>query len=172
MFSIVERDYMRICFLSLEDIIVPPGGIATYLQNICGYLADKGHDVHVISRKFKETPFYENFNGIHIHRVKAPGPTVLYAPFFFLSSRKKLLELSRKLPFDLIHSDMPLMELLALWSLVHPPVIQTLHTTISGLLKVLTHAEILQVNVNELLTRLLSPFLYFFEKACLTRQIK
>ncbi len=155
---------MRLCFLSLEDITLPPGGIATYLNNICVYLAKAGHDIHVISRQIGEAPREYDYEGVHIHEVSAPGPTFFYAPLYFINARKKFLKLNRQNSFDLVHSDPPLMATLSLAGLKTPPVVETVHTTIRGLLYILTRSSILQTNLNEVLTILFAPILFALEK--------
>jgi glycosyltransferase involved in cell wall biosynthesis len=152
--------------------MVPPGGVATYLQNMCVYLAGRGHDIQVISRLFTDTPEYEEYKGVHIHRVRALGPAVLYAPFFLWASRKKYVALSQQAPFDLVHSDLPLMASLALAWLKHAPVVETEHTTIRGLLNILYQSPLLRSNFNEILTRLLAPILILLERYCLFKADK
>jgi glycosyltransferase involved in cell wall biosynthesis len=163
---------MRFCFISLEDIILPPGGIATYLQGICTWMASQGHEVHVISRKLGQMPSEETYMGVQIHRVSAPGPTFFYAPLFFLKSRIRYLRLASNVQINLIHSDIPLMGAVALLGLQTPPIVETVHATTKGLLFILGKFKPYQANLNENLTRLLSPILQYVERILLYHATK
>jgi glycogen synthase len=61
---------MRILFVSQE---YPPetawGGIGTYLYTICHALAQRGHEVHVLSAVVKQRESHCTQDGIYIHRV-------------------------------------------------------------------------------------------------------
>src|SRR2546422_1216456 len=80
----MEERTMRICFLCQEDIVKPQGGTGTYVRNVSRALAARGHDVSVIARRCDEAPAHEEVDGVHVHRVDAPGPPVLYSPLYFM----------------------------------------------------------------------------------------
>jgi glycogen synthase len=72
---------MRVLMLSWE---YPPrivGGIARHVEELSWSLAAiPGVEVHVVTCEFHGAPEYEEFNGVHIYRVKAYGEN--HADFF------------------------------------------------------------------------------------------
>ena len=72
---------MRVLMLSWE---YPPrivGGIARHVEELSWSLASiPGVEVHVVTCEFHGAPEYEEFNGVHIYRVKAYGEN--HADFF------------------------------------------------------------------------------------------
>jgi len=65
---------VRIALVSRE---YPPffgGGIGTYARHIAPALAERGHDVHVVTQSYDEThPRIETHGRLTVHRVPAPG---------------------------------------------------------------------------------------------------
>lgn len=60
---------MRICLVSPELPPCPCGGIGTYAQVWSRLLASAGHEVHLVTKQWKDEPEYEQQDSIHIHRV-------------------------------------------------------------------------------------------------------
>jgi 1,4-alpha-glucan branching enzyme len=160
---------MRICFLCQEDIVIPQGGTGTYVRNISIALAARGHDVHVISRQRGDAPGEERVAGVVVHRVPAPGPTVLYSPLYFARARRLFTALHRRQPFDLIHGNLPLMSSWAVRGASLPPVVETVHCTVREELRALTHTPVRRLNLSEMLTRLLAPIIRSRERWLLRR---
>jgi len=160
---------MRICFVSQEDIVRPPGGTGTYVRNMSIALAGRRHDVHVIVRQRDGAPAQEVVDGVSVHRVSAPGPAVLYSPTYFRRSRRKFLELTAGAPFDVVQGNLPLMSSWGLRGPGLPPFVETVHCTVREELRALTRASLRQLNFNEAVTRLLTPVLYHRERELLCR---
>ncbi|HWQ12880.1 MAG TPA: glycosyltransferase family 4 protein [Roseiflexaceae bacterium] len=159
---------MRMCLFSQEDIVRPQGGIGTYVRNISIALAARGHDVHVIARRRAGEPAFEQVEGVHLHRVAAPGPPVLYSPLYFRQAARLFRALSAEAPFDVVHGNLPLM---SSWGVSAglPPVVETVHCTVREELRALSHTALSQLNFNEVLTRALTPVLYQRERLLLER---
>ncbi len=69
---------MKIMIMS--DLAAPyMGGGETYVTELGMNLTKLGHEVHWIASKIPNTPKYENYNGIHIHRI----PILLGGKFLF-----------------------------------------------------------------------------------------
>ncbi len=80
-------------------------------------LARRGHNVHVVCQKLINTPFYEEFSGVHIHRVGSDyefagtlPPTIGYNINYLLQAFRKgrrliLQKRKQEAKFDLIHSN-------------------------------------------------------------------
>jgi glycosyltransferase involved in cell wall biosynthesis len=120
-------------------------------------LAAMGHDIHTIARRRDNAPANEWFEGVHIHRVAAPGPPVLYSPLFFRESHRKFRELHRAAPFDVAQGNMPLMSSWGVRGGNLPPFVETVHCTVQEELKAVSHKSFPRLNLNEMLSQLLSP---------------
>jgi glycosyltransferase involved in cell wall biosynthesis len=160
---------MRICFLCQEDIVKPQGGTGTYVRNVSRSLAARGHDVSVIARRCDEAPAYEEVDQVKVHRVDAPGPPVLYSPLYFMESRRKFLELHRLLPFDVVQGNMPLMSSWGLRGGDLPPFVETVHCTVQEELRAVSDKSVRQLNLNEMLSQVLSPVWQSRERHLLER---
>lgn len=150
---------MRICFMCQEDIVKPQGGTGTYVRNIAIALAARGHEIHVIARHRDNVPTFEEVDGVKVHRVRAPGPPVLYSPLYFQQARRKFLELNSIARFDLIQGNMPLMSSWGVRSAAMPPIVETVHCTVHEELRAVSQSSMQRLNLNEALTKLLAPIL-------------
>lgn len=160
---------MKICFTSQEDIVKPQGGTGTYVRNMSIALAARGYDVCAIVRQRDGAPLFERVDGVSVYRVSAPGPAVLYSPVYFRRSCRKFLELSRDSHFDVIQGNLPLMSSWGLRGSDLPPIVETVHCTVREELKAIAHTSLGRLNLNEVLTRLLSLMLYHRERYLLRR---
>jgi len=149
---------MRICIFCQEDLVRPQGGTGTYARNVGLALAARGHDVHAIVRRRDDAPASERFAGVHIHRVDAPGPTVLYSPLYFRAARIRFLALNHERPFDVVLGNMPLM---SSWGMPAgaAPEVETVHCTVAEELRAIGGTPLRRLNPNEVLTRALAPVL-------------
>ncbi len=82
----------------------PGGGTAKYVINLAEGLVKKGHEVHLIVRKFPGQKKYEKCDGIHIHRVKFINNKYLRLPSFNYLSYRYAKKLLKKEKFDIIHT--------------------------------------------------------------------
>jgi glycosyltransferase involved in cell wall biosynthesis len=165
----VTKTNLKLCILSQDDIVNPPGGIGTYVRNLGVLMVSRGHEVHVIVRKNPGTPDFEKFEGVFVHRVPAPGPAVLYSLFYFWNSRKKFFELHLSDRFDLVQGHLPIMSSWGLRGSGLPPIVETIHCTVDAQLSTVAKSSLLRLNTNEVFTRFLSPLFYFQEKNLLSR---
>ena len=118
----VSGSSLRICFLTPQ---YPPktGGISTYVHNLARGLAEKGHEVSVVTRQVGSIAGYRVDKGIAIYHTPhiALPMAHLFAHGFF--SMKVL----RKRKPDVIHVSQPGTYLPGD---PHAPVVATFHTTI------------------------------------------
>jgi len=107
---------VRIAFITPEFVTESyfDGGLANYLNRLSKLLANQGHDIHVVTLSQKdETEFVRD--GVNIHRVlQKPGwhtvnritryslPTTLHWLNFGVQAYRKLKQLHRQKPFDVI----------------------------------------------------------------------
>lgn len=160
---------MRLCFLSQEDIVKPQGGTGTYVRNITIALAARGHEVHAIVRQRDSAPLFEEVAGVRVHRVKAPGPPVLYSPLYFRQARRKFMQLNAQSRFDAIQGNMPLMSSWSLRAPDLPPIVETVHCTVQEELRAISRSAMQRLNLNEILTKVLAPVLRQRERYLLQR---
>ena len=76
------RNTLKIAIIS---DVAPPliGGGESYVIQLGSYLTKLGHDVYWLTSKMPNTRAYENYKGIHIHRVP-----ILFAKNFFFPGRQ------------------------------------------------------------------------------------
>jgi len=163
---------MRLCFFCQEDVTAPQGGTGTYVRHMSRALAARGHDIHVIVRQVGHAPEFETTEGVSIHRVPAPGPSVLYSPLFFRGAREKFLELHRHHPFTALHGNLPLLSSWGVRGPDIPPVIETVHCTVGEEMKAQAHAALRSLNLNELIVRTIAPVWLYREKVLLNRAFR
>lgn len=162
---------MKICFFCQEDIINPPGGAATYVRSLSFALADRGHEVHVIMSKRRKNigTYFEQVNGVFLHRLYTPGPALLYSYLYFIKAGEKFRELSKDKPFDVIHGNLPLLASWGVRGKQIPPVIEMVHCTIHQEVRFSSMVPTNRLNLSEALTRILAPELYRREKWLMKR---
>jgi len=88
---------MKVLFV-IENYIPHIGGVEVVFKNLAEGLAEKGHDVSIITHRPKNTKTYEELNGVKIHRINCLQSRYLFS---FLAI-PKAISLARKA--DLIHT--------------------------------------------------------------------
>jgi len=91
---------MKICVLITDFLPDTIGGAEVSVYNSSKVLAERGHDVHVITRK-NNSPDYEIMDGIHVHRLpfdKKGQYTFEMVKFFF-----RVAMILRKIQPDVFH---------------------------------------------------------------------
>src|SRR5215510_2740029 len=106
---------LRIAFATPEYVTEKPFdcGVATYLHRAGRVLAGMGHEVHVVTLSESESEF--EHEGIRVHRIKVAKIWLhlsrltryrladsLYLLGFSAGVYRKLRELNRRQPFDLV----------------------------------------------------------------------
>ena len=107
---------LRIAFTTPEFVTEThfDGGLANYLNRVSKILADRGHDVHVITLSQKDEAEFDH-HGVTVHRVMLKPlwhtvnritryslPTTLHWLNFSAQAYRKLKQLHRRKPFQLI----------------------------------------------------------------------
>ena len=93
---------MRICYLSRILPLHEPGGMQEHLWSLASGVAQRGHEVHVISTaappgaRAPDSPVQ-----VHLLEGTIPGK---YRKGFFNAALKRFRELDQERPFDLVHS--------------------------------------------------------------------
>ena len=130
---------MKILMLTWE---YPPrivGGIARVVHDLSKRLIKDGHDVHVITYKEGNVPYYENDKGVHVHRVDnyMINPNnfidwIMQLNFNMITKANELIANGEK--FDVIHAHDWLVAYSAktLKDSYNLPLVSTIHATEAG----------------------------------------
>ena len=130
---------MKILMLTWE---YPPrivGGIARVVHDLSKRLIKDGHDVHVITYKEGNVPYYENDKGVHVHRVDnyMINPNnfidwIMQLNFNMVAKANELIAKGEK--FDVIHAHDWLVAYAAktLKNSYDMPLVSTIHATEAG----------------------------------------
>jgi len=129
---------LKILMLSWEYPPQSVGGLARHVKDLSLALANKGNEVHILTRGAEEAPFYEENQGIHIHRVYS---LPLQTPDFMhwvnqlnFALVEKGVEVLNEDGFDIIHAHDWLVAYVArvLKHSYKLPLIATIHATEAG----------------------------------------
>ena len=111
-----SRSTLRIAFITPEFVTESyfDGGLANYLNRLSKLLADRGHDIHVVTLSQKDEAEFVR-DGVMVHRVmQKPAwhtlnritrytfPTTLHWLNFSAQAYRKLKQLHHQKPFDVI----------------------------------------------------------------------
>jgi glycosyltransferase involved in cell wall biosynthesis len=128
---------MKVLVLAWE---FPPrivGGIARHVAELYPELVKRGHEIHIITVEFGQSPRYEVVEGVHVHRVEvAPSQNF----FHWVANMNESMGrhggklLMEEQPFDLIHAHDWLVgdAAIALKHTFKIPLIATIHATEYG----------------------------------------
>jgi len=99
----------RVLILSWEYPPLIEGGLARHVRKLSENLALREIEVHVLTRGSEESPFEEEVNGVHIHRVREPKRPTDLGEFVAWVERMNSdmlaagVELGDRFEFDLVH---------------------------------------------------------------------
>ncbi|MBM6617250.1 1,4-alpha-glucan branching protein domain-containing protein [Bacillus suaedaesalsae] len=128
----------KVLLLSWE---FPPrmiGGLARHVYELSKSLVQLGQEVYVITAKEGDSPEYELVDGIHVYRVKGYQPHsedfLHWIGGLNLSMVERVLELSKRINFDVIHAHDWLVEssAITLKKALNIPLVATIHATEHG----------------------------------------
>jgi glycosyltransferase involved in cell wall biosynthesis len=127
---------MRILVFAWE---FPPrivGGISRHVAELYPELVKLGHDVHLLTVEFGDSPHYELTEGIHVHRVPV---TASHNFFHWIANMNESMgqhggKLIHETPFDLLHAHDWLVgdAAIALKQMFKIPLVVTIHATEYG----------------------------------------
>ncbi|WP_261179975.1 1,4-alpha-glucan branching protein domain-containing protein [Anaerobacillus sp. CMMVII] len=114
------------------------GGLSRHVFDLTKALANEDCEVHVITTAVTGSPDYEMINDVHIHRVTSLQPEANdfydWVGSFNLAICDYVLDLSKKVQFDLIHAHDWLVSVatISLKEQLKIPVVATIHATEHG----------------------------------------
>ncbi|MEM1507136.1 MAG: glycosyltransferase family 4 protein [Candidatus Bathyarchaeia archaeon] len=128
---------MNICMLSWE---YPPrivGGISRHCHGLARALTKMGHSVHLITLDFPGAPYYEEEEGVKIHRtaIELGHPNFIVWVFLFNHfMEKKVAAIRKHEKFEIVHAHDWLVAPASISSkhYLNVPLISTIHSTEVG----------------------------------------
>lgn len=157
---------MNICFVSPEYFPIS-GGTGAYVYYISRQLQELGHNVHVIARhRVNSTKVVD---GVNVNYIKGVGSPLTKYWRFARSTPKKLEELHKKVGFDVIHANLPLVPSFAIPNETGSVLISTVHSTWKGEAEAIKRGGRRRLNPNEKLMLRFSSPLRFYEKRLMKR---
>jgi len=157
---------LNICFVSPEYFPIS-GGTGAYVYYLSQQLQKLGHNVHVVARHRANST--EIVDGVNVIYVRGVGSPLTRYWRFARSTLKKLEELNRKLEFDVIHANLPLVPSFAIPNETGSALISTVHSTWKGEAEAVKRGGRRKLNPNEKSMLRFSSLLRFYEKKLMKR---
>ena len=157
---------MNICFVSPEYFPIS-GGTGAYVYYLSRQLQELGHNVHVVARhRVNSTKIVD---GVNVNYIKGVGSPLTKYWRFARSTPKKLEELHKKIGFDVVHANLPLIPSFAIPNETGSILISTVHSTWKGEAEAIKRGGRRRLNPNEKLMLRFSSPLRFYEKRLMKR---
>ena len=99
-------DKYSICMV-IHEFYSVMAGAELFVYEVSKRLVQKGHTIHVITRRHKNLPRYEKIEGIHVHRVPFLEIPYLRSVTFYLPAYLKVLQLFKKNSINIVHGHIP-----------------------------------------------------------------
>jgi len=94
---------MRVLMVS-SSFLPKIDGSVRVVFDLSRKLAERGHEVYLLTRRFRGTPPFERIEGVNVVRVGPAKTSTLNRALLFLNQTTRLAELLKKLRFDVIHA--------------------------------------------------------------------
>jgi len=157
---------LNICFVSPEYFPIS-GGTGAYVYYLSRQLQELGHNVHVVARhRVNSTKIVD---GVNVNYIKGVGSPLTKYWRFARSTPKKLEELHKKIGFDVVHANLPLIPSFAIPNETGSILISTVHSTWKGEAEAIKRGGRRRLNPNEKLMLRFSSPLRFYEKRLMKR---
>jgi len=157
---------LNVCFVSPEYFPIS-GGTGAYVYYLSRELQRLGHNVHVVARHSVDST--ETVDGVSVNYVRGVGNPLTRYWRFARSAFKKLEELNRKLGFNIIHANLPLVPSFAIPKESVKALISTVHSTWEGEAEAIKHGSRRKLNPNEKLMLRFNSLLRSYEKKLMKR---
>lgn len=157
---------MNICFVSPEYYPIS-GGTGAYVYYLSRELQKHGHRVHVITRSSeKAEKTVEEGSATYI---RCAGNPLRKFIGFGRSTSKKLIELNKISPFDVVHANLPLVPNFAVPEELEAALVCTVHSTWKGEAEAIKSEGFGKLNLNEKFMLEFNAFLRSSEKKLMKR---
>ena len=157
---------MNICFVSPEYYPIS-GGTGAYVYYLSRELQKHGHRVHIVTRSSeKAEKTVEEGSATYI---RCAGNPLRKFIGFARSTSKKLIELNRISPFDVVHTNLPLVPSFAVPEELETALVCTVHSTWKGEAEAIKSEGFGRLNLNEKFMLEFNAFLRSSEKKLMKR---
>lgn len=157
---------MNICFVSPEYYPIS-GGTGAYVYYLSRELQKLGHRVHVITRSSEKAA--KTVEEDDVTYIKCVGNPLRKFIGFARSTSKKLIELNKISPFDIVHANLPLVPNFALPEELKAAIVCTVHSTWKGEAEAIKTEGFRKLNLNEKFMMEFNTFLRSSEKKLMKR---
>ena len=137
---------MNFCFVTPEYFPIS-GGTGAYVYYLSHSLQKLGHNVHVVARDKQDSE--KTVNGIEVHYIKGVGNVLTRYWRFSRSASKKIEKLNKKIGFDVIHANLPLVPSFAIPKDSAKALVCAVHSTWKGEAIVTKRDNPKELNPNE-----------------------
>jgi N-acetyl-alpha-D-glucosaminyl L-malate synthase BshA len=93
---------MKICYIS--QYLPRVGGLELIVSDLASRLANEGHDIHVVTEQFGDTPENEVIDGVNIHRFKASKLRAPLAANWILAMYRKIKDVVKEHEIQVLHA--------------------------------------------------------------------
>lgn len=157
---------MNVCFVSPEYFPIS-GGTGAYVYYLSRELHKLGHSVHVIARAAADST--DTVDGVSVNYLKGVGSPLTRYWRYARSTVKKLEELDKKVGFEIIHANLPLIPSFAIRRGAANALISTVHSTWRGEANAIKGGKRGRLNPNEKLMLRFNRLLRSYEKDLMKR---
>jgi len=157
---------LNVCFVTPEYFPIS-GGTGAYVYYLSHSLQKLGHNVHVVARHSEDSE--EMVDGIDVHYIKGVGNALTRYWRFARSASKKIEELNKKIGFDVIHANLPLVPSFAIPNDSAKALVCAVHSTWKGEAIVTRRDNPKNLNPNEKSMLRFNYLLRSYEKKLMNR---
>jgi glycosyltransferase involved in cell wall biosynthesis len=137
---------LNVCFVTPEYFPIS-GGTGAYVYYLSHSLQKLGHNVHVVARHTEDSE--DTVDGIKVHYIKGTGNALTRYWRFARSASNKIEELNKKIGFDVIHANLPLVPSFAIPKDSAKALVCAVHSTWKGEAIVTKRDNPKELNPNE-----------------------
>ncbi|UCC58941.1 MAG: glycosyltransferase family 4 protein [Candidatus Bathyarchaeum sp.] len=160
------KEGLNVCFVTPEYFPIS-GGTGAYVYYLSRSLQKLGHNVHVVARHSEDSE--DVVDGVDVHYRKGVGNAVTKYWRFARSASKKIEELNKKIGFDVIHANLPLVPSFAIPKNSAKTLVCAVHSTWKGEAIVTRRDNPKNLNPNEKMMLRFNFMLRSYEKKLMKR---
>lgn len=160
----------RICFVSPEYLPLA-GGTGAYVYYLSNLLVKHGNSINIVTSydESQDVKIGANLDAAFLKTLRIP---VLKSFLFAGSAQRKINQIHKRNPVDIIHANLPLVPSFAVPHTYNHPLISTVHSTWKGEAESIKTEPYTRLNSNEKFMVSFNWFLRIFENRMLERSDK
>ena len=157
----------RICFVSPEYLPLA-GGTGAYVYYLSNLLIKQGNSINIVTG-YDESKDIEINDSLNVSFLKTLRIPILKSFLFAGSAQRKISQICKKTPVEIIHANLPLVPSFAVPSTYDKVLISTVHSTWKGEAEAIKTEPYTRLNSNEKFMVSFNWFLRIFENGMLER---